>query len=194
MTNLPPVIVIEVGLEELENARIANMLTVLVDVVQHRLRSVHRTVVLLSLPSSSLFTFISSTGARDVRIVGPEFFELDYISQSAWNFVSTGDGVRLCADAMQTSRALEQRLADREFVRVLRLINAIMMSTCKMSDVFTFAITDHPSTGDLKCKQLQADLSNSENRVCGDVAQWCLVESSAGCSEHLRPLDVFCYE
>jgi hypothetical protein len=116
MTNLPPVIVIEIGPEELANARIANMLTVLVDVVQHRLRSVHRTVVLLSLPPASLFTFISSTGARDVRIVGSDFFELDYIAQSGWNFVSAGDGVRLCADAMRTSRALEQRLADRECV------------------------------------------------------------------------------
>ena len=113
MTNLPPIIVIQLGKQELQNARIANMLSVLVDVLQRRLRSTHRTVVLLSLPTDSLFPFISQTGARDVRIVGSDFFFQDYITQSGWNFVSPGDGTRLCAQAMQASSALQKSLKQR---------------------------------------------------------------------------------
>jgi hypothetical protein len=114
MTNVPPVIVIDFAEEELDNPRIANMLTVLVDVLQRRLRSVHRTVVLLSLPATRLFSFITNTGARDVRIVGSDFFEQDYIAQSSWNFVSVGDGAKLCAEAMHSAREMQQKLAQRK--------------------------------------------------------------------------------
>jgi hypothetical protein len=112
MTNLPPVIVIECGQEELQNAHVSNMLAVLVDVLQHRLRSAHRSVVLLLLPPSNVFSFISQTGARDVRIVGADFFEQDYIAHSAWNFVSLGDGARICADAIKSSNDLNHALKE----------------------------------------------------------------------------------
>jgi hypothetical protein len=115
MTNVPPIVVIEFDREELENASIANMLAVLVDVLQHRLRSSRRSIVLLSLPATSLFSFISQTGARDVRIVGQDFFEQSYIAQSGWNFVSLGDGAKLCAEAMQASSELGHKLKQREW-------------------------------------------------------------------------------
>ncbi len=113
MTNLPSVIVIEFGEEELQNPHISNMLAVLVDVLQRRIRSSHRSVVLLSLPPSSLFSFVTQTGARDVRIVSSEFFEKDYLAHSAWNFMSLGDGARLCADAMAASSHLSHTLKER---------------------------------------------------------------------------------
>ncbi len=116
MTNLPPVIVIEFGDEELANARIANMLQVLVDVLQHRLRSAYRTIVLLSIPPPSLFAFIANTNAHDVRIVGSPFFQQDCMAQSVWNFVSTGDGARLCADALRKSQELGHCLAERKLL------------------------------------------------------------------------------
>jgi hypothetical protein len=115
MTNVPPIVVIEFDREELANASIANMLAVLVDVLQHRLRSSRRSIVLLSLPATCLFSFISQTGARDVRIVGQDFFEQSYIAQSGWNFVSLGDGAKLCAEAMQASSELDHKLKQREW-------------------------------------------------------------------------------
>ena len=114
MTNLPPIIIIQLGHIELQNARIANMLAVFVDVLQRRLRSSHRTIVLLSLPTDDLFPFIAQTRARDVRIVGSDFFDEDYMTQSGWNYVSLGDGARLCAEAMRTSGTLQKSLKERE--------------------------------------------------------------------------------
>ncbi len=114
LTNVPPIVVLELGHEELENASIANMMAVLVDVLQHRLRSSHRTIVLFSLPPTSLFPFIAHNALRDVRIVSHDFFEQRSILQSGWNFVSLGDGAKLCAEAMQTSSDLNHKLKQRE--------------------------------------------------------------------------------
>lgn len=114
MTNLPPVIVIQLGLHELNNARISNMLAVFVDVLQRRLRSCHRTVVLLSLPPHSLFPFLAQMCVRDARIVGSEFFDQDYMAHSGWNFVSLGDGARLCSEAMRECNALRKGGKERE--------------------------------------------------------------------------------
>ena len=114
MTNLPPVIVIQLGHQELSNPRVSNMLAVFVDVLQRRLRSCHRTVVLLSLPTDSLFPFLTQMCVRDVRIVGSEFFDQDYITHSGWNFVSLGDGARLCSEAMRECNALRKSGKERK--------------------------------------------------------------------------------
>ena len=93
------------------------MLAVFVDVLQRRLRSAHRTIVILSLPPPSLFTFIAQTRARDVRIITSDFFDDDwgsYMQQSGWNYVSMGDGARLCADAMRDAAALRKSLKESE--------------------------------------------------------------------------------
>jgi hypothetical protein len=154
MTNVPPVIAIELGAEELQNALISNMLAVFVDVLQRRLKSAHRSVVLLSLPQSSIFSFVAQTGARDVRIVGADFFEQDYLVHSAWNFVSVGDGSRLCAEAMKTANDLRHALKQSMFVE---------SSAVAILDLSFF----EPKLllGDALSRKLQSELLSSQEQV-----------------------------
>jgi hypothetical protein len=112
MTNLPPIIVIEFGHEELGNTRIMNMLSVFVDVLQRRIRSMHRTLVLFSFPQDLIFPTVSKTGIHDIRIVGTNFFENDHIINSGWSFVSLSDGAQLCVEAKEASAALQLNLAE----------------------------------------------------------------------------------
>ncbi len=50
------------------------------------------------------------------------------MAQSVWNFVSTGDGARLCADALRTSQELGHCLAERKPVDMHKTKRALYFS------------------------------------------------------------------
>jgi hypothetical protein len=69
------------------------MLAVFVDVLQSRLRSAYRTIIILSLPPPpSLFTFIAQTRAGDVRIITSDFSDDDWVVHAAIGLELRVDG------------------------------------------------------------------------------------------------------
>ena len=86
------------------------------------------------------------------------------MQQSGWNYVSMGDGARLCADSMRDAAALRKSLKESEGGVSLEMRGAWVLGVgwwwggeCVGCDA--------AAAGDGQCRQLQADVAAMENRV-----------------------------